>query len=143
MKISLAPSQNLISVDENRPRPVSASPSRPLANRRLEEAIAVALGSGTQSSSDVFAGFRRALAVIAQERRYLLFLFMKRRNEYLTDYEIAEGTRDTRSNVAKNLHIFLVERVVTVKRDPETRIARFRINESMVTGLAELFRVDE
>lgn len=116
-------------------------PTRPLASRRLEQAITVALGSGTRSRSREIADLRRVLAVIAQEKRYLLFLFLKRRNEYLTDYEIAEGIRDVRSNVAKNLHAFLVERVVTVERDPETRIARFRINESLVDSLAELFQV--
>jgi hypothetical protein len=115
--------------------------TRPLAKRRLQDAIAQALGSNAPSPSDArdLAHLRRVLSVITQEKRYLLTLYLKERDEFLTDYEIAEGIRDARSNVARNLHVLLSEGVVTVKRDPETRIARFRIQADLMNDLARLF----
>lgn len=116
-------------------------PSRPLAARRLQEAIARALGPNAQSVPNDVAGLRRTLSVIVQEKRYALVMFLKHRDAFLTDYEIAEGLRDARSNVARNLHVLLTERVVIARRDPETRIVRFRINPQLMDQLAELFHM--
>jgi predicted transcriptional regulator len=119
--------------------------TRPLAKTRLQEAITHALGSDARTASTArdLAYLRRILCLISQEKRYLLTMFLKDRNEFLTDYEIAEGIRDARSNVARNLHVLLSEGVVMVKRDPETRIARFRINSGVMNDLAQVFQMGQ
>jgi hypothetical protein len=80
------------------------------------------------------------LRLLGQEKRFLLFLFLKDQNEFLTHYEIAAAIRDQRSNVIRNLYAFIAEGLVIARRDEETRITSFRINGEVLERLSELFR---
>jgi hypothetical protein len=63
-------------------------PTRPLAKRRLEQAIErFLIGSAPERSAPAVANLRRVLALISQEKRFLLFLFLREQTRFLTDYE--------------------------------------------------------
>src|SRR5215211_2225376 len=104
-------------------------PTRPLAKRRLEQAIErVLMGFPPERSARAVANLRRVLALISQEKRFLLFLFLREQTRFLTDYEIASAIKDQRSNVVRNLHAFVAEGLVTPRRDPDTKIPSFRMD---------------
>ena len=69
------------------------------------------------ASAPAVANLRRVLALIRQEKRFLLFLFLREQTRFLTDYEIASAIKDQRSNVVRNLHAFVAEGLVTPRRD--------------------------
>jgi hypothetical protein len=116
-------------------------PTRPLAKKRLEHAIERILGSSALGTSAVdLVNLRRIVALLGQEKRFLLFLFLKDQNEFLTHYEMAAAIRDQRSNVIRNLYAFIAEGLVIARRDEETRIPSFRINGEVLERLSELFR---
>jgi hypothetical protein len=118
-------------------------PTRPLAKKRLEQAIERLLGDPPRETSPAgLADLRRIVALIGQEKRFLLFLFLKQQREFLTDYEIAAAIKDQRSNVVRNLYAFVSEGLVVVRRDEATRIPSFRLNEDLLQRLSELFRSD-
>lgn len=117
----------------------SNEPTRPLAKRRLEEAITRALNLPDPQAAANCADLRRILALISQEKRFLLFMFLMHREELLTDYEIADAIRDQRSNVVRNIHAFISEGLLMVRRDPTTGIVRFRVNREIAGRLSQLF----
>jgi hypothetical protein len=115
-------------------------PTRPLAKRRLEQAIERSLvGPAPKRSAPAVAKLRRVLALISQEKRFLLFLFLREQTEFLTDYEIAFAIKDQRSNVVRNLHAFVTEGLVTPRRDPDTKIPSFRMDARLLEDLSDLF----
>ena len=116
-------------------------PTRPLAKRRLEQAIdRILVGPASKRSAPAVANLRRILALIGQEKRFLLFLFLREQTHFLTDYEIAFAIKDQRSNVVRNLHAFVAEGLVTPRRDPDTKIPSFRMDARVLEELSDLFR---
>ena len=113
--------------------------SHPLANKRLQEAIAAALGPDARFGRADPTTLRRVLCSVTQEKRFIVLMFMKQSDAWLTDYEIADGVRDLRANVKRNLYVLLAERVVLAKRDSATGIVRFRINRDVMEQLAGVF----
>jgi hypothetical protein len=117
-------------------------PTRPLAKRRLENAIERVLGAKALGTSAVgLADLRRIVALIGQEKRFLLFLFLKQQTGFLTDYEIAAAINESRSNVVRNLYAFVSEGLVFPRRDKTTKIPSFRINAEVLQSLTELFNL--
>jgi hypothetical protein len=109
-------------------------PSRPLAKRRLEAAIERALGTSEAESFSLYE-LRTKLSVLTQEKRFLLFLFLMKREGYFSSQEIAESIQDQHSNVVRNLSALLTERIVIARRDAATGIGRFAINRPLLNRL--------
>jgi hypothetical protein len=117
--------------------------SRPIAQKRLDRALEEILASGPdQRQHFAYSDLRRKLNVIAQEKRFMLVLYLMREIEARTDYEIATGVRDQRSNVVRNLHALVSEYIVTPRRDEVTGIVRYRINHRTMNDLSELLRAE-
>jgi hypothetical protein len=115
-------------------------PTRPLAKRRLEQAIErFLIGPAPERSAPAVANLRRVLALISQEKRFVLFLFLREQTGFLTDYEIATAIKDRRSNVLRNLHAFVAEGLVVPRRDPDTKIPSFRLDPRILERLSDLF----
>jgi RNase P/RNase MRP subunit POP5 len=113
-------------------------PSRPLANRRLLQAIEVALASSDPVEVLSLAELQRKMAVLSQEKRFLTFAAMMREAGYLTSQEIATKIRDQHSNVLRNLHALVAERLMLVQRDEDTGICRYAVNRDL-TGQISVF----
>lgn len=114
-------------------------PSRPLAKRRLEHALEKSIGVSEAESLSLNT-LRRKLGVLSQEKRFLMFLFLMRREGYFTSQDIALGIEDIHSNVQRNLHALLKEGLVLAHRDAASGIARFSINRPMLEEIAAFFR---
>jgi hypothetical protein len=113
-------------------------PSRPLAKRRLEAAIEKALGASEAESFSLY-GLRTKLSLLSQEKRFLLFLFLMRREGYFSSQELAEAIQDQHSNVVRNLSALLSEHIALAKRDAVTGIVRFGINRPLLMRLSRFF----
>jgi hypothetical protein len=117
--------------------------SRPVAQKRLDRALEEILTSGPDRPRQfAYSDLRRKLNVIAQEKRFMLVLYLMCEIEARTDYEIATGVRDQRSNVVRNLHALVSEYIVTPRRDEVTGIIRYKINHRTMNALSELLRVE-
>lgn len=114
-------------------------PTRPLAKRRLLQAVEAALGNDDPVVSLGIAEIQRKLAALAQEKRFLTFAFLMHATGHLTSQEIATAIRDQHSNVMRNLHVLVAERLVAVRRDAETGIYQYAANGDMVRQLAAFF----
>jgi hypothetical protein len=115
--------------------------SRPIAQKRLDRALEVILsGSADQPREFAFSDLRRKLDLISQEKRFMLVMYLLRETSSCTDYEIATAVRDQRSNVVRNLHVLVSERIVLPSRDETTGIVRYQINRRMMDALSELLR---
>jgi hypothetical protein len=117
-------------------------PSRPLAKRRLENAIERALGESEAESFSLY-DLRTKLSVLTQEKRFLLFLFLMRHEKYFSSQELAGAIQDQHSNVVRNLNALLSERIATADRDAATGIVRFAINRSLLNRLSRFFATGE
>jgi hypothetical protein len=113
-------------------------PSRPLAKRRLEAAIEKALGASEAESFSLYE-LRTKLSLLAQEKRFLLFLFLMRREGYFSSQELAEAIQDQHSNVVRNLNALLSEHIAVANRDAVTGIVRFGINRPLLSQLSRFF----
>jgi hypothetical protein len=113
-------------------------PSRPLAKRRLEAAIEKALGASKAESFSLYQ-LRTKLSVLTQEKRFLLFLCLMRREGYFSSQELAEAIQDQHSNVVRNLNALLSEHIAVANRDAVTGIVRFGINRPLLS-IVSLFR---
>lgn len=113
-------------------------PSRPLANRRLLQAIEVALATSDPVEIMGLADLQRKISVLSQEKRFLTFATMMREPRYLTSQEIATKIRDQHSNVLRNLHALVAERMMLVQRDEDTGICRYAVNRDL-TGQISVF----
>jgi uridine kinase len=116
-------------------------PSRPVARKRLDAALEKILSDGADHPGRyALSDLRRKLAVIAQERRFMLVLFLMQQTLPRPEYELAEATRDLKSNVVRNLHVLVAEGIVIPTRDETTRIVRYSINRDLLKELSDLFR---
>ena len=116
-------------------------PSRPLARKRLDRALEEILATGPEQPREfAFSELRRKLALISQEKRFILILYLMQESAPLTDYEIATAIRDRRSNVVRNLYALVSEHIVLPSRDPTTGIVRYRIDSGTMRALSELLR---
>jgi hypothetical protein len=112
--------------------------SRPLAKRRLEAAIEKALEASEAESFSLYE-LRTKLSLLTQEKRFLLFLCLMRREGYFSSRELAEAIQDQHSNVLRNLNALLSERIAVANRDPVTGIVRFGINRPLLTRWSRFF----
>jgi hypothetical protein len=116
-------------------------PTRPIAQKRLDRALEEILANGADRPQDfTFSDLRRKLDLISQEKRFMLVLYLMRERHPLTDYEIATGIRDHRSNVVRNLHALVSEYIVLASRDEVTGIVRYEINRRTMSALSDLLR---
>ena len=81
--------------------------------------------------------------MIAQERRFMLVLYLMQETFPRTEYELADATRDLKSNVIRNLHALASEGIVVPTRDEATRIVRYSINRDLLRALSDLFARDD
>lgn len=116
-------------------------PSRPLAKKRLDKALERILQSGEPDPRAYgYSELRKKLSIISQERRFMLFLYMKQNRVPHTAYELAEATEDLKSTVIKNLHVFVSEGIVHPTRNATTGVVRYTINEELLRALSDLFQ---
>ncbi|MEA1832011.1 hypothetical protein U8607_07935 [Methylobacterium durans] len=116
-------------------------PSRPLAKRRLLQAIENAFGADDPIRNLSLAELQKKLVALAQEKRFLTFAFLMRAMGHLTSQEIVTAIRDQLSNVLRNLHALVAERLIAVQQDDETGIYRYAVNGDIVRQLAAFFSV--
>lgn len=62
---------------------------------------------------------------------------------YLTSQDIAFKIKDQHSNVLRNLHVLVSEKLFLVVRDEETGICRYAVNPGIAKQLSEFFRIPE
>jgi predicted transcriptional regulator len=70
----------------------------------------------------------------------MLVLYLMRERQPLTDYEIATGVRDQRSNTVRNLYALVSEGIILASRDKVTGIVRYEINRRTMSALSDLLR---
>ena len=115
-------------------------PTRPLAKKRLDQALERILQSGhADPRTYSYSELRKKLSVISQERRFILFLYLKKNRAPHTADELAEATEDLKSNVIKNMHAFVSEGIVHPTRNKATGVVRYTINEELLQVLSDLF----
>ena len=114
------------------------NPSRPLAKRRLEAALEQTIGASQEESLSLYA-LRTKLSVLAQEKRFLLFIYMMTQDAARSSQELATAIRDQHSNVTRNLNVLLLERIVVARKDLVTGIARFTVNRNLLMQLSRFF----
>jgi hypothetical protein len=115
-------------------------PSRPIARKRLDAALEKILSGGADHSGCYpLSDLRRKLAMISQERRFMLVMVLMQQTLPQTEYELAEATRDLKSNVIRNLHVLVAEGIAIPTRDEATHIVRYRINNDLLKALSDLF----
>ncbi|QRM34370.1 hypothetical protein [Microvirga sp. VF16] len=119
-------------------------PSRPLAKKRLDKALERILQSGEPDPRTYgYSDLRKKLSIISQERRFMLFLYMKQNRIPHTADELAEATEDLKSTVIKNLHVFVAEGIVHPARNATTGVVRYTINEELLRVLSDLFQTGD
>ncbi|TGD94566.1 hypothetical protein [Methylobacterium nonmethylotrophicum] len=118
-------------------------PSRPLAKRRLLQAIETALGEADILRNLEIAELQKKISVLSQEKRFLTFTCLLHQKKPLTSQEIATKIKDQHSNVQRNLHVLVAEKIFLVERDPITGIHRFSINRRLTNFMSEFFRGDQ
>jgi hypothetical protein len=119
-------------------RPVM-EPSRPLARKRLDRALEEILVTGSDERRDLaFSDLRRKLALISQEKRFILVMYLMRETAPATDYDIATAIRDRRSNVVRNLYALVAEHIVVPSREDTTGTVHYKINRRTMDALSEL-----
>jgi hypothetical protein len=69
----------------------------------------------------------------------MLFLYLKQNRALHTADELAEATEDLKSNVIKNMHVFVSEGIVRTTRNNTTGVVRYTINEELLQVLCDLF----
>lgn len=69
----------------------------------------------------------------------MLFLYLKQNRAPHTADELAEATEDLKSNVIKNMHVFVSEGIARPTRNKATGVVRYTINEELLQVLSDLF----
>ena len=69
----------------------------------------------------------------------MLFLYLKQNRAPHTADELAKATEDLKSNVIKNMHVFVSEGIVRPTRNNTTGVVRYTINEELLQVLCDLF----
>jgi len=74
-----------------------------------------------------------------QEKRFLLVVFLTRRDGYHSSQDLASGIQDNHSNVICNLNMLASAGIVIADREPATGIVRLAINRGLLQNLEEFF----
>jgi hypothetical protein len=114
------------------------NPSRPLAKRRLETALEQTIGASQEESLSLYA-LKTKLSVLAQEKRFLLFIYMMTQDVARSSQELATAIQDQHSNVTRNLNVLLLERIVVARKDFVTGIPRFTVNRNLLMQFSRFF----
>ena len=116
-------------------------PTRPIALKRLDRALSEVLSEEyRQDDTFSYSELRRKLELISQEKRFLLVMYLLHEPSSRTAYEIAEAIKDHKTNVIRNLHVLVSERLALPSRDETTRIVRFCINHDLMQRLSDLLK---
>ena len=112
------------------------------AQNRLDRILAEKTGLPPSSLKTIefsCEDIRRKLAVLIQEKRFLIYVFLKTAPVHgLTQQEIAAAIGTGSDKFEFHLSALCHERILLLTRD-ETRIARFRINPAFASAVGLFF----
>jgi hypothetical protein len=112
------------------------------AHDRLDRILAEKTGSHPSSLKAPefsYEDIRRKLAVLIQEKRFLIYVFLKTAPAHgLTQQEIAAAIGTGSDKFEFHLSALCHERILLLTRD-EARIARFRINPAFASAVGLFF----
>src|SRR5215211_4002307 len=116
--------------------------SSSIAHDRLDRILAKKAGLHPPPLQEIefsYEALRRKLVILIQEKRFLIYVFLKTAPAHgLTQQEIAAAIGTGSDKFEFHLSVLCHERILLLTRD-EARIARFRINPAFASAVGLFF----